>query len=104
MENCERLVGDGRSDRSRHLALSFRGGGDYGRDRLLQHHNGDDVSIEIKRRDDQRLEREMYGYVNSTAPNDYGDVLRDSWFSAAPHGDCLWSYRFTEILSAGAVS
>ena len=104
VENCERLVGDGRSDLSRHLALSFRGGGDYGRDRLLQHHNGDDVSIEIKRRDDQRLEREMYGYVNSTAPNDYGDVLRDSWFSAAPHGDCLWSYRFTEILSAGAVS
>jgi len=33
----------------------------------------------------------------------YEDVLTKSKFSAAPRGDMLFSYRFTEILAAGAI-
>ena len=31
------------------------------------------------------------------------NLLRSSRFAGAPRGDCLYSYRFSEVLSAGAM-
>ncbi|KAL3823050.1 hypothetical protein ACHAXA_005238 [Cyclostephanos tholiformis] len=33
----------------------------------------------------------------------YMNLLRSSHFSGSPRGDCLYSYRFSEVLSAGAI-
>jgi hypothetical protein len=36
-------------------------------------------------------------------PLSYSDVLKQSVFAAAPAGDNRYSYRFTEVLAAGAI-
>lgn len=33
----------------------------------------------------------------------YTKVMKDSLFSATPRGDCHFSYRFTEVMSSGAI-
>jgi Exostosin family len=33
----------------------------------------------------------------------FDSIVRTSKFAAAPRGDCMFSYRFTEVLSAGAI-
>lgn len=84
---------------SRDYMFSFQGGNNYGRERLRALDNGRDVYVRLK-------ERSSYGTdINTTSSklNDYADILRSSFFAGAPIGDCLWSYRFTEIMSAGAI-
>lgn len=79
----------------RRLLFSFQGQGGFRRDRLALLDNGDDVYVRI---------RDGKSYWNKTGDFfKYADVLRDSLFAAAPKGDCLYSYRFAEVMSAGAV-
>ena len=53
--------------------------------------------------------KDVYVRVNRLAGGDpesthrYEDVMRNSIFAGAPRGDCLFSYRFAEIMSAGAI-
>jgi len=83
----------------RFYKFSFQGQGNFGRDRLRDLDNGNDVLVNIKA-------MQSYGPgINTTSSklNDYADLLRNTQFAAAPRGDCLWSYRFSEIMSAGAI-
>lgn len=46
----------------------------------------------------------LYSQTRSQFGNDtYMNLLRSSRFAGAPRGDCLYSYRFSEVLSAGAM-
>lgn len=84
----------------RDFLFSFQGRAGYKRDRLEPLDNGKDVYVRL-------TNPEMYwtSKMNTTrqVPNMYDDIMRNSMFSGAPKGDCLWSYRFTEVMSAGAV-
>ena len=45
-----------------------------------------------------------YSHNRTQFGNDtYMNLLRSSRFAGAPRGDCLYSYRFSEVLSAGAI-
>jgi hypothetical protein len=39
----------------------------------------------------------------SLSPLPFGDLLKQSVFAGAPAGDNKYSYRFTEVLAAGAI-
>ena len=90
--------------RRRHYTFSFEGQGGYTRDALLTLDNGDDVHVRLK---DPKTywSNHADGSALPQEPNTtrYEDMLRHSTFGGAPRGDCLWSYRFTEVMSAGAV-
>ncbi|KAL7529305.1 hypothetical protein ACHAWF_002928 [Thalassiosira exigua] len=89
--------------RSRHYLFSFQGRGGFRRDRLKLLENQTGVYINIK--DPNTYWHGQRQLLNTSAPppNDYDEILRDSLYAAAPRGDCLWSYRFTEIMSAGSI-
>ena len=57
--------------------------------------NGEDVYVRIK--------SEAGGGGDPESKHKYEDVMRNSVFAGAPRGDCLFSYRFAEIMSAGAI-
>ena len=62
----------------------------------LEHHGrNEDVYVKI------RDENTYWG--KSGDIYDYDAVMRSSVFAGAPKGDCLFSYRFAEIMAAGAV-
>eukprot|EP00581_Thalassiosira_minuscula_P011638 CAMPEP_0183717536 /NCGR_PEP_ID=MMETSP0737-20130205/11131_1 /TAXON_ID=385413 /ORGANISM="Thalassiosira miniscula, Strain CCMP1093" /LENGTH=465 /DNA_ID=CAMNT_0025947003 /DNA_START=127 /DNA_END=1524 /DNA_ORIENTATION=+ len=87
----------------RQYLFTFSGRGGFRRERLAKLNNFKDVYVRIR-----DPEKEMYwGRVNTSSlkkdTEDYRDMLRMSTFAGAPRGDCLFSYRFTEITSAGAV-
>jgi hypothetical protein len=67
-------------------------------------HNGKDVYVHVG-------DRKPY-HRDATAGNNgeeqdnsmsYNGIMMDSIFIGAPRGDCFFSYRFSEILSAGAI-
>ena len=91
--------------RKRHYLFSFEGRAGFTRDKLLGLDNGNDVHVRLK-------DPKTYWSHHADGPlglpqepntSRYEDILRHSSFGGAPRGDCLWSYRFTEITSAGAV-
>jgi len=85
--------------KSKDYIFSFQGRGGFRRERLLSLDNGEDVYVRIRK-------QESYLGGNITKgpeSNPYGDIMRNSAFAGAPKGDCLWSYRFAEIMSAGAI-
>ena len=86
--------------KERKYIFSFQGNADRGgRDNLKSLIGEDDVYIRL-------VSREMYAKDFTAKGSDtmnYGGVMKESVFAAAPRGDCLFSYRFAEILSAGAI-
>lgn len=79
--------------KSRRYFFSFQGRGGFTRGKLAPLDNGQDVYVRIV--GDATTEgRQSFPYE---------EIMRDSIFAGAPRGDCLWSYRFTEALSAGSV-
>jgi len=82
IENC--------NEESRPLLYTFAGSFRRGnvRKELLQFHNGNDVLVV----NDTRV-------VNMT----FEDFLTKAKFAGTPKGDNLFSYRFTEAMSAGAI-
>jgi len=77
---------------ARHFLMTFAGNfRDKTRKKLKKLHNGKDVLI-LKR-------PQLTEYINGT----FEDMLASSKFGAAPRGDNKFSYRFTEVLSAGAI-
>ena len=49
---------------------------------------------------DVDVHRSAVGHSRATS---FWEMMYSSSFALAPRGDCLWSYRFTEALSAGAI-
>eukprot|EP00984_Skeletonema_dohrnii_P003557 scaffold1199_cov150-Skeletonema_dohrnii-CCMP3373.AAC.7 len=85
--------------RERKYVFSFQGNPGHGRDQLVGLKGEDDVYINV-------VSRKKYMGDITVGGNDtmnYADILKQSYFSASPRGDNLFSYRFAEILSAGAV-
>ncbi|CAB9514559.1 Exostosin-1 [Seminavis robusta] len=89
---------DSESDRNRPYLLSFVGKHRKGspRKELVQLHNGNDV---ISMRTPVYVDAQKKGEFNETFPS----LLRKSKFGAVPRGDNRFSYRFTEVLSGGAI-
>eukprot|EP00571_Detonula_confervacea_P008473 CAMPEP_0172313714 /NCGR_PEP_ID=MMETSP1058-20130122/20813_1 /TAXON_ID=83371 /ORGANISM="Detonula confervacea, Strain CCMP 353" /LENGTH=432 /DNA_ID=CAMNT_0013027417 /DNA_START=498 /DNA_END=1796 /DNA_ORIENTATION=- len=85
IRNCE-------SESPQHRPYLFTFMGKLGRSQVRQKlkaiHNGKDVLVT---------------YSGGIANETYSSVLYKSIFSGAPRGDNLFSYRFTEVLSAGAI-
>ncbi|CAB9511912.1 Exostosin-1 [Seminavis robusta] len=86
------------SDDNRPYLFSFVGRhrGSSPRSELFKLHNGNDV---ISIQTPNYLEAKQKGEINETYPS----LLKKSKFGAAPRGDNRFSYRFTEVLSAGAI-
>ena len=82
------------SCQSRQYFYSFVGRSGFMRDKLALLDNGKDVYVKINPSDNSD------GHNKS---NPYEQIMRDTLFAGAPKGDCLWSYRFTEAFSAGAI-
>ena len=89
------LTCDCEDTEQRPYLLTFVGslgrGDDNPRQHLFNLHNGDDVVV-VERED-------LSEYYNDT----FSSLLQKSAFGATPRGDNLFSYRFTEVLSAGAI-
>jgi len=83
------------SCKSRKYLFSFQGRRGFRRGRLQTLDNGRDVYVRFN---------DKAGGGNSLASRrSYDDIMRNSLFGGAPRGDCLFSYRFTEIMSAGSI-
>jgi len=85
--------------RERNYVFSFQGNPGHGRDQLVGLKGEDDVYINV-------VSRKKYMGDITVGGNDtmnYAAILKQSYFAASPRGDNLFSYRFAEILSAGAV-
>ena len=79
---------------------------------LEQLNSFDDVLVEIRRQStylepSQEILRQnpemMKRRQENDEPGGYRDILRQSTFVGAPRGDNLFSYRFSEAMSAGAI-
>ena len=91
----------------RRYLFSFQGRGGHGREALLKFDSYDDMYIRIREQKSYigEIKTEVL-HSDSTPVSDttnYTDVMKQSIFVAAPRGDNLFSYRFSEILSAGSV-
>lgn len=69
------------------------------RETLLQFKQYDDMYINIKKQ--FRYARDLLKGANDTS--NYKGNMKNSYFGGAPKGDNLFSYRFSEILSAGTI-
>lgn len=67
---------------------------------LFQLHNGRDIIALTPKQFIARNERRK---INGKPQQTYQQVMEESVFAATPRGDNLFSYRFTEVLSAGAI-
>ncbi|KAL7533968.1 hypothetical protein ACHAXR_007950 [Thalassiosira sp. AJA248-18] len=84
----------------RKYLFSFQGKGGFGRENLLAFQNDTDFYVRIF------SERNTYQSdirTDGGDSNNFKGVMADSVFAGSPRGDLLFSYRFSEILSAGAV-
>lgn len=84
---------------TRDYLFSFRGRGEFTREKLLPLDNGKDVYVRIN----SGLYASNTNKSGGGLDNPYEEIMRDSVFAGAPRGDCLWSYRFTEAFSAGSI-
>lgn len=89
--------------KSRNYLFSFQGRGGFKRERLLSLDNGKDVYVRIKSQESYLGSAGGGNITKGPESNPYGDIMRESAFAGAPRGDCFWSYRFAEIMSAGAI-
>lgn len=98
LTNSER--DDIKSCKKRKYLFSFQGKGGFGRDNLLKFQNDTDMYIRIFG------ERDSYKSdirTNGGDKNDFKGIMASSTFAGSPRGDLLFSYRFSEVLSAGAI-
>ena len=79
----------------RYYLYSFQGRGGFRRDRLQNLDNGGDIYVKIR--------KESTYWGKSGDLYDYSEVMRNSMFAGAPKGDCLYSYRFAEAMSAATI-
>lgn len=86
---------------ARKYLFSFQGQAKhyFGRNELLKFQHHDDMFIKFRHQEKYLKDIRLDG---GDAYN-YGGILKESHFGAAPRGDNLFSYRFSEILSAGAI-
>mmetsp|Transcript_26176 Transcript_26176/g.55233 ORF Transcript_26176/g.55233 Transcript_26176/m.55233 type:complete len:426 (+) Transcript_26176:213-1490(+) len=90
----------------RKYLFSFQGKGGFGRDNLLAFEKDEDFYIRIfNERTSYQNDIRTDGTDGTMAQdsNNFKGVMSDSVFAGSPRGDLLFSYRFAEILSAGAV-
>ncbi|KAL3786544.1 hypothetical protein HJC23_006794 [Cyclotella cryptica] len=84
--------------KKRKYIFSFQGQRNYGRGQMA-FLTGDDVYINL-------IDQEKYAKDITVGGGDsmkYTSIMKQSMFAASPRGDELFSYRFAEVLSAGAV-
>ena len=93
----------------RKYLFSFQGRRGFGREKLSKFSNETDMYIRLyDERDSYKKDIRKDGFGDSSGgkvddSNNYKGVMKDSVFAGSPRGDLLFSYRFSEILSAGAI-
>jgi hypothetical protein len=87
--------------RTRKWLFSFQGRSGFGREKLLQLHDGKRVFVRLASSVPEYSKEIFAG--QSVDSWKYKDALMESVFVGAPKGDTFFSYRFAEILSAGSI-
>ncbi|CAB9524859.1 Exostosin-1 [Seminavis robusta] len=87
--------------RPRKFLFSFQGRGGYGREKLAEAaiNHTDDMFVRLAHQKDYADDR-MNRNVDTLG---YRELLLNSTFGGTPKGDSLYSYRFTETMSAGTI-
>ena len=85
----------------RKYLFSFQGREVKGREGLRQLINYTDMYVRFHRQKDYLKDIQKNGA--ELDQNNYREIMQQSVFAGAPRGDNLFSYRFSEILSAGTV-
>ncbi|KAL7551580.1 hypothetical protein ACHAWF_015334 [Thalassiosira exigua] len=97
LSHDQRLAVDECDESDRPYTFTFVGSGASGiRRDLFNLHNGRDVLL---MKTAELVARKNLGELDET----YETLMARSVFSGAPRGDCLFSYRFAEVLSSGAI-
>ena len=96
------------SCQKRKYLFSFQGRGGFGREKLLAFQNDTEFYIRVfGERTSYKKDIRKDGLGDKNVPvedsNNFKGIMADSVFAGSPRGDQLFSYRFSEILSAGAV-
>lgn len=86
--------------KKRKYLFSFQGRGGFGRDNLQKFQEEPDFYIRVFAGSDQYKNDIRTDGEDS---NNYKGIMADSTFAGSPRGDLLFSYRFSEILSAGTI-
>jgi len=86
--------------KQRKYLFSFQGRRGYGREALRSFENETDMYIRVY---DERDKYKSDIQTNGADSNNYIGIMKQSTFAASPRGDLLFSYRFSEILSAGTI-
>lgn len=97
---------DVRSCRERKYLFSFQGKSGFGRENLLKFRNDTDMYVRLfDERDSYAKDIRKDGFASGKVEdsNNFKGIMKDSVFAGSPRGDLLFSYRFSEILSAGAI-
>ena len=84
----------------RKYLFSFQGRRGFGREGLHKFDNDPEFFIRIF---DERDQYKTDIRTDGQDSNNYTGIMKDSTFAGSPRGDLLFSYRFSEILSAGAI-
>jgi len=96
------------SCKKRKYLFSFQGHSGFGRENMRKFNNDTDMYIRLYgERDSYKKDIRIDGFGDTEGKvddsNNYKGVMKDSVFAGSPRGDLLFSYRFSEILSAGAI-
>lgn len=88
------------SCQERKYLFSFQGRRGFGRENLQKFANETDMYIRVY---DERDSYKSDIRTDGTDSNNFKGIMKQSTFAGAPRGDLLFSYRFSEIMSAGAI-
>lgn len=84
----------------RKYLFSFQGRRGFGRENLRRFQNDSDFYVRVY---DERDSYKQNIRTDGEDSNNFMGIMKQSTFAGSPRGDLLFSYRFSEILSAGAI-